>query len=156
MGITLRKADGADAAVIHEMQVRTFLPLLEKYQDAETSPANEPVERVLQRIEQPQSDYYIIQNAGVPVGGIRVRQKEVQQYWISPVFILPEYQGLGIAQAVFGIIEELYPEARVWGLATILQEERNCYLYEKLGYTRTGEPHPINDKLTIVGYEKLL
>lgn len=30
----------------------------------------------------------------------------------------------------------------------------NCYLYEKLGYHQTGKTEIINDKMTIVFYEK--
>lgn len=35
-----------------------------------------------------------------------------------------------------------------------MQEEGLCYLYEKLGYKRTGETKKINDNITIVFYEK--
>ncbi|WP_372633737.1 GNAT family N-acetyltransferase [Cohnella sp.] len=72
------------------------------------------------------------------------------------MFILPEYQGRGIAQQVFAIIEQLYSEASAWELDTIEQERGNCYLYEKLGYKRTGKTEVINDKMTIVFYEKIL
>ena len=41
-----------------------------------------------------------------------------------------------------------------WELDTILQEEGNCHLYEKMGYHRTGETKRINDKLTLVFYKK--
>ena len=39
-------------------------------------------------------------------------------------------------------------------LNTILQEKGNRYLYEKLGYHQTGKAEQINDKMTIVFYEK--
>ncbi|GIO39496.1 hypothetical protein J41TS12_43570 [Paenibacillus antibioticophila] len=61
-----------------------------------------------------------------------------------------------IAQKVFSIIEDMYNDARYWELDTILQEQGNCYLYEKLGYRRTGEIKQINDEMTIVSYEKHL
>ena len=51
-------------------------------------------------------------------------------------------------------IESLYPEAIVWELDTILQEEKNCYLYEKMGYKQTGVLKQISDAMTIVAYEK--
>ena len=37
---------------------------------------------------------------------------------------------------------------------TILQEEGNCYLYEKLGYKRTCKIENINERMDIVYYEK--
>lgn len=52
------------------------------------------------------------------------------------MFIHPIYQGKGIAQKVLILIEEMFPEARSFELATILEEERNCFLYEKMGYKK--------------------
>lgn len=156
MEVTLSRAVVEDAPAIHEMQTRAFMPLLEKYQDHETNPANETVERVAERINQASVDYYIIRYAGVAAGSIRVKKTDEQKYWLGQIFILPEYQGQGIAQQVFAQIEKIYADATVWGLATIMQEERNCYLYEKLGYKRTGETKEINDKLTLCFYEKTL
>ncbi|AIQ57967.1 GNAT family N-acetyltransferase [Paenibacillus borealis] len=156
MEVTLSTAVVEDAPAIHEMQTRAFMPLLEKYQDHETNPANETVERVAERINQASVDYYIIRYAGVAAGSIRVKKTDEQKYWLGQIFILPEYQGQGIAQQVFAQIEKIYADATVWGLATIMQEERNCYLYEKLGYRRTGETKEINDKLTLCFYEKKL
>ena len=41
-----------------------------------------------------------------------------------------------------------------WELDTILQEPKNCYLYEKMGYRQTGKKNVINERLTLVFYEK--
>ena len=41
-----------------------------------------------------------------------------------------------------------------WSLDTILQEEGNLHLYEKMGYHRTGRKDKINDRMDIVYYEK--
>lgn len=156
MDITLFKSGLKEASVIHEMQIKTFKPLLNKYQDYDTSPANESLERIIDRLKQSFTDYYIIKSSNLSVGAIRIVRKENQTYRVSPIFILPEYQGKGIAQKVFSIIEETYNDARLWELDTILQEQGNCYLYEKLGYQKTGELKQINDKMTIVFYEKSL
>ncbi|ACT01650.1 GNAT family N-acetyltransferase [Paenibacillus sp. JDR-2] len=156
MEISLSKADLKDAASIHEMQLKAFTPLLEKYQDFDTSPANESVERIITRLNQSITDYYLIKSGEAAVGAIRVVTKDNQTYRVSPIFILPEHQGKGIAQKVFARIEQIYFDAKSWELDTILQEEGNCYLYEKLGYARTGEIKEINDKMTLVFYEKHL
>ncbi|MEC0238422.1 GNAT family N-acetyltransferase [Paenibacillus dokdonensis] len=156
MELSLFKAGIDEASMIHEMQVKTFMPLLNKYQDFETSPANETVERIIDRLKQSFTDYYIIKNSNISVGAIRIVRKENKTFRVSPVFILPEHQGKGIAQRVFSIIENIYNDATVWELATILQEQGNCYFYEKLGYQKTGGIKEINDKMTIVFYEKCL
>ncbi|WP_152393113.1 GNAT family N-acetyltransferase [Paenibacillus guangzhouensis] len=156
MEITLFKSGLNEALIIHEMQIKAFKHLLDKYQDYETSPANESVERIVERINQPFTDYYIIKSSNISIGAIRIVRKENNTYRVSPIFILPEYQGKGIAQKVFSIIVEIYNDVGVWELDSILQEQGNCYLYEKLGYQKTGELKRINDKMTIVFYEKRL
>lgn len=156
MDITLFKAGLNEAPIIHEMQIKAFMPLFDKYQDYETSPANESVERIIDRLNQSFTDYYIIKISNISVGAIRIVRKENKTYRVSPLFILPEHQGKGIAQKVFSIIEDIYDDAGIWELDTILQEQGNCYLYEKLGYQKTGEIKQINDRMTIVFYEKRL
>lgn len=92
MGISLCKADVSDAEFIHQMQVKAFMPLLEKYKDYETSPANESVEQMINRINQYFTDYYIIKTSDIAVGGVRIVKKENNTYRVSPIFIMPEYQ----------------------------------------------------------------
>lgn len=156
MEISLIKSGLDDAETIHAMQIKSFMPLFEKYQDFETSPANEPLEKVVNRINQSFTDYYIIKIEDIAIGGIRIAKKDIGVYRVSPIFILPEYQGKGIAQKVFEMVEQKYTDARMWELDTILQEQGNCYLYEKLGYKKTGKIEVINDKMTLVYYEKHL
>ena len=57
MGVSLCKANLDNAMTIHEMQVKAFMPLLEKYQDYDTNPANESLERIIARFNQPFTDY---------------------------------------------------------------------------------------------------
>jgi GNAT superfamily N-acetyltransferase len=72
---------------------------------------------------------------------------------ISPLYILPTYQGRGYAQAAMLEAERIHG-AHHWQLDTILQEAGNCYLYEKMGYRQTGRLTPIQENMTIVDYEK--
>jgi len=138
------------------MQIKSFMPLLEKYRDYETSPANESLEKIVERINQPFTDYYIIESDNIAVGGVIIVKNGNKHYRVSPIFILPEYQGKGIAQKVFQMIELIYCDAKAWELDTILHEQGNCYLYEKIGYSQTGETKVINDKLTLVFYKKIV
>lgn len=155
MNIELKKANITEAELLHEMQVKAFMPLLQKYEDYDTNPANESVERILQRLKQPFTDYHFVMLNDLKVGGIRVmRLDNGMRCRISPLFILPEYQGLGIAQETIRLVEEVYSPSKGWELDTILQEQGNCYLYEKFGYKQTGESEVINSKMTLVFYEK--
>ena len=154
MVISLTKSELKDAENIHAMQIKSFIPLLEKYQDYETSPVNEPIEKIIDKINQPFTNYYIIKSDSLDVGGVRIVKKNDKHYRVSIIFILPEYQGKGIAQEVFKILEQIYSDANEWELDTILQEQGNCHLYEKVGYKQTGEIKVINDRLTLVFYKK--
>ncbi|GHU90299.1 acetyltransferase [Spirochaetia bacterium] len=155
MDIILVKATPENAQEIHQMQIKSFKNLLDKYKDYDTNPGNENIERVLARINQETTDYYIIKMGNISVGAIRINKLENGlKCRISPIFILPEYQNKSIAQKVFKIIEEKYKPKNGWILDTILQEEGNCHLYEKMGYKKTGMTHKINEKMDIIGYEK--
>ncbi len=57
MNIRLEKATVNDAQSIFDIQVKAFMPLLEKYKDYETNPANETIERVITRINKPNGSF---------------------------------------------------------------------------------------------------
>ena len=156
MNIGFRKADLRDAQHLHAMQITAFLPLYEKYRDEETSPVTAGIEKVREKLSEADSDTLLIEGDGCDVGAIRIKKSEGSRCRISAFFILPEFQNRGIAQQVIAQIEADYPDASVWELDTILQETRNCYLYEKVGYRRTGESRIINERMTLVGYEKVM
>ena len=153
--ISLKKAEISDTKEIHQMQVAAFTPLLEKYQDFDTSPAAEPLEKILWRMEMPNSEYYFILADEVKVGVVRIRWNE-KHHSISPIFILPEYQGYGYAQQAIQLAEALYPEAKCWVLDTIWQESKLLHLYQKMGYHFTGSEHVVNDRMTLVDLVKII
>ena len=157
MNVQLVRATVEDSNCLYDMQVKAFMPPLKKYEDYDTSPANEPIERTLQRINYGFGMFYKIIDDGEPVGGIRILWWEnTTRFRLGLIFVLPEYQGKGIAQEAIKMVENLYPHATSWELDTILQEKGNCYLYEKMGYRQIGEIKVINDRLTLVYYKKEL
>ncbi len=155
MEVTLFRANIDDAKEIHAMQVEVFKELLEKYQDFGTSPGNENIEKVEARLKQNFSFYYFICIGQQKVGAVRIVDKKEagKNKRISPIFILPEFQGKGIAQKAIRLCEELHGNGN-WELDTILQEPKNCHLYEKMGYRQTGKTEVVNERLTLVFYEK--
>ena len=109
---------------------------------------------VRERLAQPETYYYFITVNGERVGAIRiVDAKDGGRKRISPLFILPRYWNRGYAQAAMREAEQLHGESG-WSLSTIMQEAGNCHLYEKMGYHRTGTPQKINERMTIIQYEK--
>lgn len=166
-----------DAELIHNMKYRAFLPLYEKYHDDETTPVNEKIDKVIYQLTHSNSEYYLIRSGEEKVGAIRVARNIKQNrdsgncdnnrnheqgepeyvqdvLFISPLFILPEYQNRGIGQTAIRKVFDLYPNAVTWRLDTIKQEKGNCHLYEKCGFVRTGGEHIVNENMTLVDYEK--
>ena len=152
--VYLKKASVSDAHELHQMQVQAFLPLLYRYRDYETHPAAEEQDKTLGRLQRDGSSYYFILNDGVKVGAIRVQKLE-ESCRISPIFVLPEHQGNGYAQKALELVEDLHPGTQRWELDTILQEPKLRHLYEKSGYCRIGEETFVNDKMSLVQYQKI-
>lgn len=155
MDMKLIKIGIDDAEKLWKMQVNAFQDLYEKYQDAETSPATEKIDKIIMRLNQSFTYYYFIEANGIIVGAVRVvdRQDEGTAKKISPIFIMKEYRNMGYAQKAIQLVEEIHGSSN-WELDTILQEKGNCYLYEKMGYHQTGKTETINNKLTLVFYRK--
>nr|WP_144926679.1 GNAT family N-acetyltransferase [Paenibacillus bovis] len=156
MEVVLERATNNDAQAIFELQVESFMPLLQKYQDYETNPANETIEKVIRRINRSNGGFFKILADNILVGAICIYWKENYQFCISPMFIHPAFQGNGIAQKTITIIEKMFPQAQSWELDTLLEEERNCHLYEKMGYSQTGVKKKLNEYATLVFYKKVL
>ena len=155
MEILLIKADRDDCQLIHEMQVKSFQELLDKYQDFDINPGAESLEKIEWRMALANLDHYLICLDDVKIGSVRVRT-DLDAFRIGTTFILPEYQGKGYAKQAILKVEQLYPGAKKWGLATIKQEAKLCHLYESLGYRLTGGKDQIQDGMTIVYYLKEL
>ena len=152
--IELKPVMREDIETVWKMQVEAFSELLKKYQDFETSPAAESIDKVIARFEQPWTTYYFIMSDDEKVGVIRVTdKKDGSRKRISPIWIMPKYRNKGYAQQTIREVERLYGSGH-WCLDTILQEKSNLYLYEKMGYHRTGRTEKINDRMDIVFYEK--
>ena len=143
-----------DLETVWKMQVEAFAELLLKYQDHETSPASDTVDRIRQRFLQEGSVYYFIETEGERTGVIRIiDKKDGSRKRVSPLWIMPQFRNKGYAQKAMLEAEKIYGKDN-WSLDTILQEEGNIHLYEKLGYHRVGTPEKINDRMDIVFFEK--
>ncbi|MBU3113912.1 GNAT family N-acetyltransferase [Clostridium lacusfryxellense] len=140
--------------IVHGIQMKAFIPLLEKYQDYDISPAMESLERTKMKIDKANTTSYMFKLNDTNVGWVRVMELEEKTYKISALCVLPEYHNRGIAQEALKQIESYYPNARKWSLDTIFQEKGNCHLYEKMGYVKFGELIPINERMSLVAYIK--
>ncbi|MBR6476269.1 MAG: GNAT family N-acetyltransferase [Lachnospiraceae bacterium] len=153
--IKLREVTEEEIPDLYDMQVKSFMPLYEKYHD-EGSPAIESIERVKKRFAVENRKYYFIMKDGARVGAINIGHNDPNEKkvaFISPIFILPEFQNRGIGYVAIQKAFETLPEVTTWKLDTILQEPANCHLYEKCGFVRVGEEKVINENMTLIDYE---
>jgi len=140
---------------LHKLQVQGFAVLLAKYQDFDTSPGAESLERVRERFEYSDwVDQYWIQLGAEKVGYVRIQRRGNDVYRLSQMFILSAFQERGYAQQAIRQAERQYPQARAWELDTIKQESKLCHLYEKMGYRLAGSEHCIRDGMDLVDYVK--
>ena len=153
MSISLKKAKVSDSEYLYELQIKSFKPLLDKYQDYDTNPGAEKLERTINRLKEANSDYYFIQLDNENIGAIRIINKG-DLCKLKQIYILPAYQGNGYAQQALLIAESLYTAISYWELDTIKQETKLCYLYEKMGYRQTGKEEDIKAGMTLVSYRK--
>lgn len=151
--ISLQKARFEDCPLLHSIQVKSFVELLRKYNDFDSNPAAESLEKIVQRFQQSYTDYYLIQSGVATVGMLRVCNFGINCR-LSPICILPEYRGRGYGRQALLEMEKLYPEAVFWKLDTIAQEAHLCRLYESLGYRKTGKTETVQDGMDLVYYEK--
>lgn len=150
----LRRATIEDSECLWMMQKKAFLQLYEKYQDHDTNPANESIEKIHIRLCQTFTYYYYIIENNDTVGAVRiVDRKDETPKRISPIFIMDEFRRMGYARQAILEAERIHGSHN-WELETILEEDGNCRLYESLGYIRTGKTEKINDRMTLVYYIK--
>ncbi len=154
--VHLEEARDDELPQLLEMQKEAFMPLYEKYHD-DGNPALEDLDRIQARAAAPNRQYYFIVKDGARVGVINIGfkiQDNKKTAHIGPLFILPKYQNQGIGYVAMQQAFALYNEADFWRLETVLQETGACHLYEKCGFVRTGEETIVNDKMTLIMYEK--
>lgn len=156
MNLQLLLAKNTDLKLIHELQIKSFKTLLERYKDYSTNPASESLSKIQKRFNENKTTYYLICYNDIYIGAVRLITKNKNTNKISPMFIEPNYQNKHIGQKVISNLELLYPNSTVWELNTIIQEISLCKFYEKMGYVDTGERHNIQDGMDIISYQKII
>ena len=119
--IELKLITRKDAECLHKLQIEAFMPLYEKYQDDATSPAKESLETITKKIVDDNSDFYFILFNGEKAGAVRVKWHNGRNVkWISPIFVIPQFQNKGIASAVIERLFEVYSFDTIeWRVGTI-------------------------------------
>ncbi|WP_339216804.1 GNAT family N-acetyltransferase [Ornithinibacillus sp. FSL M8-0202] len=153
MDLIIKKTKITEAKRLLEIQKEAFREDLEKYQDYETSPVNEKIDRLLSKITH--FHHYTIWLNGEIIGGIDIRDLGKGKYRLNRIFIANQHQNKGLGSEIMQLIEAEYPNALEWSLDTPHLNIRNHYFYEKLGFVKIGE-NKVTDKLILYVYKKTL
>lgn len=156
MSIKLEKATTEDAQILHELQIKAFLPLLKRYQDHATNPACESIDKTIERINLETRGFYKILKENHLVGGVAIKHTSSDSLWIGPIFIDPDFQNQKIAQQAMTLLETLFPNVQKYELATLSKESGNIHLYQKLGYKQTGKKETISNLIDLIFFEKII
>lgn len=84
---------------------------------------------------------YKIVKGGTIIGGIVIEPDPLHNrrtWYLSRLWIVPEYQNRGIGKQAEAFVESAIPAARLWRLETPAYNKRNQHFYERLGYRRVG------------------
>jgi len=140
------------ASIVQGIIRSAYLPLLEKYHDEEQSPANKTIGQIVHHINN--EDAYLLQINNENVGYVRIKQRGIEEYSISDLAIRTDYQNKGYAQYFLKELENKYTTAKKWSLVTILEESKDCHLYEKLGYIQQCILSEVSENMHMVLYAK--
>lgn len=143
--ITIIKATNNDAEKLTEIKKRTFDEEVNKWLTNREDvidyniqpPGYSSIEMTKYMIRE--LEYFkVLQNEEI-VGGIIVTISGKSYGRIDRIFIDPSYQGKGIGSRVINLIEDEFPNVRIWDLETSSRQTNNHYFYEKMGYKTTFE-----------------
>ncbi|MFA9377621.1 MAG: GNAT family N-acetyltransferase [Lachnotalea sp.] len=88
------------------------------------------------------------------VGDFSVKQISENEYHLSCLCVIPEYENKGIGKKAMAFMEETYKEATKWTLNTPVDKERNHYFYKKCGFHIIDETVAGNVKVVL--FEKII
>lgn len=152
--IELKEIEGKELLKAHHMHRKGFMPTFLKYHD-KINPIFMPFAKFEKCYNSPKITMFWIVVDGIKVGQIWIKANETD-IELARLFVLKKYQNMGIAQNAIKLAEQKYSQYGNWYLDTIKQEKNNCHLYEKMGYTTTGEEKVINRKMTTIVYKKII
>lgn len=95
---------------------------------------------------------HMIMLDGKPMGIFWLMKENDDSLTIEDFCILPKFQGKGYGAEVLDLIEDFYPQNKIWTLDTPAFCKRNRHLYEKAGYKNIGTCS--ND--TVILYKKCI
>ncbi|MFP4163624.1 MAG: GNAT family N-acetyltransferase [Chitinispirillaceae bacterium] len=147
--IQIQKADISDLEAILLLQKRCYRENAERYDDFQIQP-------LMQTLEDVQKEFIkatvlkAVDGESV-VGSIR-GFAENETGHICKVIVHPDYQNRGIGSRLVTAMESCFQNAERFELFTGFRDEKNLYLYQKLGYRKFKKKN--SGKMVFIYLEK--
>jgi ribosomal protein S18 acetylase RimI-like enzyme len=151
MELIIRRTFIEEAEELLAIQKEAFSEDLKKYKDFDTSPATEPIKKLLYKINK--NFHYTILMKDKIIGGAELRLDSESECYINRIFLLPEFQNKGFGTEIMKYFEREFSSVKKWTLCTPHLNFRNHRFYEKLGYKKVGE-HIVMKGLNLIMYER--
>ncbi|MBE5109055.1 N-acetyltransferase [Bacillus thuringiensis] len=138
--ISIEKATILDAEKLTKIMTKTFDEEAKRWLCGQDDvidyniqpPGYSSVEMMKYSIEELDS-FKVIMDKDI-IGGIIVTISGKSYGRIDRIFVDPVYQGKGIGSKVIKLIEEEFPNIRIWDLETSSRQINNHHFYKKMGY----------------------
>ncbi|GAA0069920.1 GNAT family N-acetyltransferase [Clostridium sardiniense] len=134
-GVKLERVLEEDLEKIRDMMIKIFKDETFKWFKDGNKPFIPGYNSIdMQRYHTWDNKYYkIIYNENL-IGVTLISYTGKEHARIDRLYIIPEYQGIGIGKDVINLIEDMFPNVKIWTLDTIKESVRNHKFYEKMGY----------------------
>ena len=136
--LELKQAVFEDAQAITAIKVRAYNREINTYLHRDGGPEGydsvDSQRDILQRYP-----VWRIELDGALIGALFVVPQEGGAMRLEDFVIDPAHQGRGYGRRVLALLDEAYPQVRVWTLCTPEFSAGNRHLYETSGYTPVGE-----------------
>jgi len=127
----IQRAEADDLTEILELQKLCFQEIAKRYNDFKMQPITQTLKEV--KAEFKRGVVLKAIEGGMIVGSARAYE-EAGSCHIGKVIVLPAQQNKGIATKLMTAIEAAFPNVSKYELFTGNKDEKNIYLYGKLGY----------------------
>jgi ribosomal protein S18 acetylase RimI-like enzyme len=149
--LIITKAVQEDLPIILDIQRKAFLEVAKTF-NLKSMPQ---IEQTLESLTAEFKNHTILKAslANTIVGSVRAYAKNDTCY-INRLVVLPEYQNQGIGKALMKEIEKQFQNiVKRYELFTGSRDQRNLYLYSKLGY-KSFKTEKLNNEISFVYMEK--
>lgn len=136
MKLELKKFELPEIRFFQQKMVESFqYGVLERFGDLSAAPVPQE-DDLSQSVKKVNTDIWAIMLDGVPAGAaVIVKDVETGRYSLDLLFIFKEFINKRIGAKAWRLIEETYPEAKVWETHTPYFERRNIHFYvNKCGF----------------------